>query len=284
MYLSLLFASTALAGWPEDVNLAGMTEQDGVLQVDTETLSEDYRQLIRELGVAVGQRGVLPAHTLGARGFEVTADTNLNFRIPWDQPDDYSPWQRAHTNEDPGEFLFQPGISVRKGLPFSLEVGLGGRWIGQSRQGVITGFARAAVVEGYKPYPDINVHVGGSGYVGNSQLELGVFDAGVTIGTRAPLGPPKGARAAALAPFVDVTVLVITSAPKIDTSTRAQIGATAFGNRDVDEDPLNNAKALAVPTFNGGLQLDAGNVALRFSGGWALNAAPWAAASVGFTY
>lgn len=284
MHLLLALTTAAFAAWPEDVNIAGMTDQGGIPQVNTAVLAEDYKQIIKELGVAVGSRVALPANTLGARGFELSLDSTFNFHIFNGAEEGVSPWSRVHTAEDPGQFLYQPGLTVRKGLPFSIEVGMGGRWIGQSRQGVVTGFARVALVEGYHPYPDVTVHIGGSGYVGNAQLEMGVFDAGITLGTRAALGPAKGAKATALSPFVDVTLMVISSAPKIDAATRAQIGAMAYGNRDTDTDPTNNAKAIAVPSFNGGLQFDAGALIFRVTGGYALNAAPWAGASVGFHY
>ncbi|HMV67845.1 MAG TPA: hypothetical protein PKA64_13430 [Myxococcota bacterium] len=283
LQLALLLAS-AQASWPDDVDLAGMVDQGGVAVVDETALGAAYQTVIRQLGAAVGTRVTLPAATLGATGFELSLDTTASFLDARVDEDDPSPWQRAHVTETPSAQSIQPGIMIRKGLPMSLEVGFGGRWIGQSRQGVLTGFVRAALVEGYKPWPDINLHMGGSGYIGNDQLELGVFDVGVTIGTTAPLGPPKSVRIARLSPFVDATLMVVTASPRLDLATRDTIGAVAYGRRDTDQDPTNNSKALSIPNFSGGLQLEAGTFMFRVSGGYSLKAVPWVGGSVGFRY
>lgn len=283
LHLALLLSS-AHAAWPEDVNLAGMVDQGGVNIVDQAVLTEAYGTVIRELGASVGTRVTLPARTLGATGFELSLDTSMTFLSGGGDADDPRPWDRVNTAESASSQMFQPGIMIRKGLPMSLEVGFGGRWVGMSRQGVLTGFVRAALVEGYKPWPDINLHMGGSGYIGNDQLELGVFDVGLTIGTTAPLGPSGGARIAKLSPYADVTLMVVSAAPKLDDDTRDAIGATAFGRRDTDQDPTNNGKALSIPNFSGGLQLEAGTFMIRLTGGYTLKAVPWVGASVGFSY
>lgn len=283
LHLALLIAS-AQAAWPEDVNLAGMVDQGGVVVVDKALLAEDYATVIRQLGASVGNRVTMPAGTLGATGFEISLDSTMSFLDARGDDDDPSPWHRVSTTESPSAQMFQPGIMIRKGLPLSLEVGFGGRWVGMSRQGVLTGFVRAGLVEGYKPWPDISLHMGGSGYIGNDQLELGVFDVGLTLGTTAPLGPSGGARIARLSPYVDASLLVVSAAPKLDTATRDAIGAVAYGRRDSDEDPNNNTKAITMPSFSGGLQLEAGTFMLRLSGGYTLRAVPWVGASVGFSY
>jgi hypothetical protein len=279
-----LLAADAQAAWPDDVDLLGMTEHAGQPVVDPSVITEDYAQLIRELGMAVGTRSVMAAHTLGVEGFEVTLDTTMAFISTRGDADDPSPWQRAHVAEDPSSLVWQPGISVRKGLPFSIELGMSGRWMGQTRQGVVSGFVRAALSEGYKPWPDLNVHLGYTGYIGNDQLKLGVFDIGATLGTRAAVGPIRGVRNAAISPFVDVTLMVINSTPTIDAATYADIGAITYGNRGGDTAVTPNQKAIALPQFNGGFQFDVGRVTWRLSGGYGLRASAWAGTSLGLRY
>jgi len=275
-----LLLTDAAAKWPDDVDLVGMTVHGGDPIVDPAVLAEDYRRLIAELGMAVGTRSLPAPHTLGVSGFEVALDSTVSFISTRGNEENPAPWERAHVAEDPSAVLVQPGFSVRKGLPFSLEVGLTGRWLGVSRQGVFGGQLRAGLVEGYKPWPDVVLHVGYTAYIGNDQLKLGTTDIGVTLGTRAPVGPIKGARTGSVSPFLDVTLMIINGTPTIDPGIAGEIGAGSYGNRGLEP----RLKPLTVPTFNGGVQFDVGRLMFRLSGGYGLKATAWAGGSLGFRY
>ena len=281
--LFILSPSAALAAWPEDVTISGMAEHDGRAVINTDLLGADYEVVIRELGTAIGSRSIAPPATLGLSGFEMSIDTVLTFPTFADTD---SPWDRVAQDEVASPVMYQPGITIRKGLPFSLEVGMSGRWMGNSRQGVFSGFLRAGLVEGYKPFPDVALHLGYSGYVGNDELEVGVFDIGLTIGTKFAVGPGEGARNARILPFADVTILSITSAPVIGPERSSAIGAIAYGPllRNPYPTAISSRNALTVPQFTGGLQVEVGKLMFRVSGGYALRSTPTVAASVGFTY
>jgi hypothetical protein len=283
-FVALLMSTSAEAAWPEDVSISSMTSYEGITIVDRDALSTSYTQLIRELGVAVGTRSVLPADTLGIRNFEIVADTTVSFNSPKGTSADPSPWQRAHTDNDPGAVLYAPGFTMRKGLGFSTEIGVSARWLGNTRQAVVHAFVRAAVVEGYKPWPDVNLHLGYSGYIGNDELELGVFEAGITLGSKFAFGSINGPRTAKISPFVDVTMLSITATPRVDDEVVSSIGATTFGKRGGDADLAPVSGALVVGQFSGGFQLIAGQVSFRVSGGWTSGTMPFVASSLGFTY
>jgi hypothetical protein len=270
-----------------------MTEHDGRSVVDVQLLGAHYDVLIRELGTAIGVRSVLPPETLGVAGFEVSLDMVTAFPVnqPLDENGDrLDPnaltWDRAHVDEDAGPSVYQPGVTIRKGLPFSLEVGFSGRYIGASRQGVFSGFARAGLVEGFKPYPDVTLHLGYSGYVGNNELEVGAFDIGVTLGSTFAVGPGEGARNARITPYADFTLLSITSAPTVDSATASAVGAKFFGRNLRNPDPVNitSARPIVVPTFNGGVQVVIGKAMFRVTGGYGLRSVPHVSGSIGFTY
>jgi hypothetical protein len=282
--LTMFWSATASAAWPEDVSVSAMTEYEGVRVVDPDLLSEAYRELIRELGVAVGTHSVLPAETLGIRNFEVVADTAVSFTSTQGLSNDPSPWQRAHPTHEPGQVFYQPGFTIRKGLGFSVEVGLGARWVGNSRQAVVHGFVRAAIAEGYKPWPDVNIHLGYSGYVGNDELQVGVFEAGLTLGTKVPFGAGQGPRTAKLSPFLDASILTITSTPKVDDATLEAVQPVTYGRRGGDPELAPVERALVVGQFSGGFQLVAGQLVFRVSGGWATGTMPFVASSLGFVY
>lgn len=282
--LIALWAPAAQAGWPDDVSIGGMTEQGGIEQLDTPDLSADYRTVVSELGFSVGTATILAPHTLGARGFEIALDSGVAFLNTRDRDLQPSPWARAVIDEDPNSVQATPGLTIRKGLPLSLEVGLTGRWVSLSRQGVFGGFVRAGLVEGWKPFPDVAVRLGYTGYIGNDELELGVFDAGVTIGSTFSAGTKGGLKSTKLTPYLDVSLLVVSATPLASDEVVSQVGATTFGGTSNNPEVLPPEGALVLPRFSGGLELQLTRFVIRLSGGYALGATGNIAAAVGFRY
>jgi hypothetical protein len=274
----------AHAGWPEDVSLSGMTTQGGVPQVDTAVLSEAYRQLVLEVGTNVGTSSIPGPHTLGTRGFEVAVEAPISISLYRGDAEDPDAWMRGTGSESSSYVMTQPGLTLRKGLPMGLEFGFTGRWVGMSHQGVIGGFVRAGLLDGYQPAPDLTVHVGYNAYIGNPELDLGTLNLGVTLGGKAKVGGVEKAKAATFAPFLDVSLLTVTAVPKVDADVRATLGAVAFGRKDTDTDPSNNGKALTTGQFSGGIQLNAGQLMVRINGGYSLKSTAYGAVAVGVTY
>lgn len=282
--LALALAPAAFAA--DDVVLSAMASQGNIASVDRVQVSADYAQLIREVGALVGTPAIAPPATTGTRGFEVTVEGGVGMidtygareREVFGRP---SPWARAQASGEAPAIAWSPGIGIRKGLPFSTEVWLAGRWLGASRQGAIGGGIRAALLEGRRGWPDLGVHLGYHGYVGNRELRLGVLEAGVSLG--GTVVPTRdGAGRTRLQPYVDVSLLSITAAPLLDAATATTIGAVAYGRRSSDPDAIPTARAQTLPRFTAGLQFDGPRFLVRFTGGFTLNAIPHAGVAIGF--
>src|SRR5690606_36165714 len=130
-----------------DVSLSGMPEHDGKPVLDPVTVGADHEQLIRDLGSLVGTNAMAPPATTGLTGFEVTLETALGFHDLYNRSQRAftgtpSPWDRAMADETSPSLLSATGIGLRKGLPYSIELELKGRWIGVSRQGTLGGGVR----------------------------------------------------------------------------------------------------------------------------------------------
>jgi hypothetical protein len=285
LYALTLATLTALVtpalGAPGDISVSGMIDQQGVREVDTTVLSDAYQTVVRQVGAAIANP-TLPARTLGITGMELSVNTTASFISSRSaDPSSPSPWARANPEEAPATFLVQPGLSVRKGLPMSLEVGANGNWIAQSRSGSFGGYARLAIVEGYRPFPDLAVQVGYAGYVGNPELEVGVLDLSVSLGTEVPVGPLKRIKSGQFSPWISYSMLAISAAPVVDNATRDALGVTV--NRGAT-DTQDSARGFVDHRVMGGLQFVNGGFLLRFSGSWTVGSTPTAAASVGFVY
>lgn len=282
----LTLCTVALAAYPEDPSLSAMTEHEGVRIVDSDLLNAEYTQLVAELGTTVANQAVLPASTTGTYGFEFSATTTFVITDgrarsgPTNaagQP--ISPWDRAVDDEDAEPYLFVPTFHARKGLPLSTEVGGSVGWVGLTRTGTASIYGRVAIVEGYKPIPDLTLQIGYAGYIGNEELELGVMDMGVTIGTQLPIGAAPKLNTGRFEPWANFTLLRVSAQPTADISTLEALAAQSFRGSDP-----NGSKPIAIPRIAAGFQITSGNVHFRLAGSWAWKTLPTATAGMGFTF
>lgn len=151
----MLFTSVAL-GRSYNPNLAAFYYPDNEV-VDI----SGFKSYAAELGVAMSPKFLGPASTLGSMGFEVSFNLGLT---DINQNNQYWKWDNTHNRppvaDDPGGLLITNQIKIRKGLPYSLQIG-----------GVITHLHQSdlwgiglevgwALQEGYRYIPDIAI--GGS--------------------------------------------------------------------------------------------------------------------------
>lgn len=277
--LVMLLGAPARAGYPEDVTLSKMTTYRGERVVGG--LDDDYLQLIRQLGTAVSNKPLAPGETLGANGFDLSMANTFVFIDTENSDGSPSAWVRSNPDEDPPGYLFMPQLSARKGLPFSLEAGVNAAWMGLTRQGTFGGFGRLGVIEGHKPLPDITVQVGYVGYVGNDELELGVMDFGVTVGSTFAFGSFPGINNAQFSPYLNYTTLRILAQPLLDEDTAADIGAVPISGRKKSD---TYSREMVIPEFGGGFQVTNGTVLMRLSGTWAPSSVATATIGMGFQY
>ena len=267
----------AQAQWPEDVSLSTMAEQ-------TTPVTDAYLQLIQELGVAVSTPSSLPPRTLGAAGFDVSMGNT--FALTSTKPAveggaNTSPWALAHSENDPRPLLYIPHISMRKGLPMSTEVAVRAGWLGMSRQGILSTVFRVAAIEGMRPLPDTTLHMGWTRYLGNPELELGVREFGVSLGTTLPLGSHSAIRQARLQPYLDITALSINATPIIDETIASSRGIRSLSSKKKDP---NFEEDMRRWRHSAGFQLIVGAFLVRTSVAWHPNVLTAFSSEFGFSY
>lgn len=285
MAIALFLAvTTAHAQWTEDVSLSGMTEHGGVTVVDTDLLGLVYRQLVGEIGAFTANKPVHPAKTLGQYGWEFGVDNTIAITTTWASSGQVSPWARAAEDETPQTFHWIPAVHARKGLPMSTEVGFNAGWVGETRQGIVGGFGRVGVLNGYRPAPDITLQLGYSGYIGNDELEVGVLDLGATIGTTVGMGGVPGVRHGQFMPWFTFSSNRITASPVLDEGVAADIGAVPFGGKRKAAADEDVQPAIIQPTIGGGFQVVSGNIHFRASAAWSWDSIPTISTGAGFTF
>jgi len=280
--LALVVPGTANAQWPEDVTPSAMTEYDGEAILDAKYLGRNYRQLVAEVGTMVANKPILPAETVGVNGWEYGFYMQWVFNEAIDRGGDPSPWSLAHQEEESLPYQWIPTFSARKGLPLSTEVGLSGGWVGMSNTGVFGGYGRVALVEGYKPWPDLTLQLGYSGYVGNSELEVGTMDLGVTLGSTYYTGALPGVHLATVSPWANFTMLRVSSASTLSEEEQLAIGAKQFqGGRRATKDA---ADPIAIPQAAIGWQITSQNFHARVGLSWAPETIPTLNTGMGMTF
>jgi hypothetical protein len=285
--LVLLLAAPQLAhaAFPERLSVLAMEDFGGAR---TEAFEGDdyvaagWKEVVLELGTALSNKPVAPARTLGPAGFHVDLGTTFA-HLPGRWLDGSTPdgWELMDPDEDAPSLLYIPTVHVRKGLPASLEVGANFGWIGGSDTGVVGGYGRVGLVEGYPKFPDISLQAGYSAYIGNDEFELGAMDFSTNIGYTLPFGPVEGIHTAKFSPFVSFGLTRIHAAPRLDLSdTRLDgrlVELTGFEGDTFDE-------SMAPFTFAGGFEVQSGTFTFLLSSGYAVGGSVTFNLGLGFTY
>jgi hypothetical protein len=219
-----LLSLPAWAGFPDDVSLSQLGTWDGAAFTDVNANRDAYQTVVRQLAAGVANQALQPAETLGTHGFAASLDSSWGFIDADHDDDDPSAWQRVHVDADPTRVLWVPTLTVRKGLPLSLEAGASVGYVGFSRQSVFGGFGRWGVWEGYRQFPDLTVKVGYSGLVGNDELELGVMDLSATLGYTVPFGTLNGIHDSTWSPWFSAGMLRTSASPRLSEAEQQALG------------------------------------------------------------
>ncbi len=156
-----------LVGWqsPASANGFDISLAYFVDPVGGETDLDGFESIATDLGLTLQPRFSGPASTVGSLGFDVgynhitTGLTNTS-----------DAWSRAI--ETPITELTVSQIHVRKGLPFSLELGCAVSRIHDSKLWGVAFEIKNAFVEGYKYVPDIGTRAHISTVIGSRDLRM----------------------------------------------------------------------------------------------------------------
>lgn len=282
MTLATALSGSAYAAFPDDVMLTQLNTWRGTTVDDAQQIRGAYATVVRQLGAAIMNAPVTPSETLGLNGFDVATSHSFAFLsakgASINQP---APWERVHADGDPSHVMWRPGVTLRKGLPLSLEVGANWSWVGFSRQSVIGGFGRWSVFEGWRQGPDVSMQLGYSGYVGNDELELGALDGSLSVGYTMPLGYLIGINQADIAPFAGLGFVRINAAPVLDGATQDELGIGPVSGLRANDAYTEGYSLL---TTHLGLRIRSGDFHLTTSGAIVAKALPTLNVSVGLTH
>ncbi|MCX7945262.1 MAG: hypothetical protein N2746_12210 [Deltaproteobacteria bacterium] len=149
----LFFAPNIYGGFQNDLNLSGLSYFDysrGVYVGD----QASFYKLVNELGVAVAPKLLSPATTLGQAGFELGLETSIT---PINANASY--WKRSVEGGRPSDTLTIGSFRLRKGFPYSFEVGTSVSYIFLSQMFLGGVELKWAVNEGFYYLPDLGLRL-----------------------------------------------------------------------------------------------------------------------------
>ncbi|RKG96648.1 hypothetical protein D7V97_35345 [Corallococcus sp. CA053C] len=184
-----LVLATALCGAAahaddNDLSIArfGVDRRDGSAIITPEQFTQasaDFRAFARTFGAVMTSANLMPPRTTGHSGYAFNAELSVV-----SLPESVAlPTEKAQ----PGSVLV-PSLHVRKGLPFSLE--LGGRvgWVEKSSMVTATGELKWAVNEGFTYLPDVGARLHVTKLFGAHDLDLTTTGLDIGLGKQFPLG------------------------------------------------------------------------------------------------
>jgi len=143
---------------------------------------QGFRNFARDFGLVMSPRIAATAETLGQAGFAFQIDHTIN---TIDATEPY--WILANENGDPSGSMATTSFHVRKGLPFSLELGGLFTALWNSSMVSVGTELKWALHEDYLwPVPDLMVRGFVNTVLGDPQLSL--TNAGVDVVVGAPIG------------------------------------------------------------------------------------------------
>jgi hypothetical protein len=132
----------------------------------------NFRVFARQLGAALTSSNLTAPVTLGVLGFAVSPEISF-IDLPGDPLPLSAEWKGM---------LRLPSLHVRKGLPWSFEIGARGAWIEQTRMGAATIELLWAVNEGFSHLPNVAIRASLTRLINGGDLDLTAGGADLSIG------------------------------------------------------------------------------------------------------
>src|SRR5690349_18625957 len=145
----LVGGPAAYAADRNDVELSRLGQPGAVSAKTGFSTDSDFRAFARTLGAVMTATNLTPPETLGHAGFAMGMELGVVGL----------PTEAGLPMKDPQQgAVLVPSIHVRKGLPFSIDVGARVGWLDRSNLFAATGEVKWAVNEGFIPWlPDIGL-------------------------------------------------------------------------------------------------------------------------------
>jgi len=232
---------------------------DRLGEVERSKRQSSFDWVVRELAIAIAAPPTHSVSSLGMFEFELSTDHRLSF-VHDDTGAGSSPWSEMAEDGEASVVQYIPRVMVRKGLPYSFEVGGNVGWLGISRQFVVGGYGRWAMLDGWTKVPDAAIQISYDGYVGNDGMDLGVFQLALSLGYTFETRGALSSSGSQFSPFLGYGYLMTHAQPLTDLDGVGPVTAWAK-DAAAGVDP----REFRIHRFFGGMQIRSGQVLFRIA-------------------
>jgi hypothetical protein len=210
----------------------------------------NFRGFARRLAAGLTAVNLAPPETLGHSGFAISVETSLvNFQDP--------KADRMPTNRPISGGVLIPSVHLRKGLPWSFEIGARAAWVEKSKMGAGTLELKWALNEGFTFLPDVGVRGHITKLVNSRDFDLTAGGVDLGLGKQFSI-----AGMATLTPYLgwDLIFVGASSTAVEHNPERGLAGAEAANAAYVDYQPYAGVSAgnNVINRFYGGARLIVG--------------------------
>lgn len=238
-------------------------EKLGSPKANGDAANAAFRAFSRTFGAAMTSITMAPPETLGHSGFALAAELSV---VDFRTSAALMPVAASGGLQGP---LLLPWLHLRKGLPWSFELGARAGWIEKSRMGVASAELKWALNEGYQFLPDVGVRGHVSKLINARSLDLVAGGLDLSVGKGITL-----AGMMRLTLYVGWNLVFVGAASgQVDfrsDASLAEADATTEQFRDLDAFAAVLAMNNAHNRFYGGLRFAGGVVQLGFEASYAL--------------
>lgn len=152
------------------------------------TANVNFAGFAREFAAALTSSNLMPPATLGHSGFNVAVElstVNINGSLTPSSEQFLLPTLTNFDNRGP---LLLPSLHIRKGLPFSFEIGMKATMIDKSTMGSALGELRFGINEGFAYLPDLCARVFTMRLFNTKDFNLGATGLDLGVGKRFAIG------------------------------------------------------------------------------------------------
>lgn len=154
---------------------------------------DNFRIFAREFAAALSSANLMPPSSLGDDGFAIDAELSLAFLNPVGTDSSQCKAGQAcfiipnEAQSFSGPLLL-PSVHIRKGLPWSFELGARVAWVDKTRMAAGTIEAKWSVNEGFTYLPDIGVRGYGTRLFNTRDFDLTAAGLDIGVGKRFAIG------------------------------------------------------------------------------------------------
>jgi hypothetical protein len=207
--IGLALAATPASAADNDFRLNSTRNGDGILFSGSMPNTARWERFITELGYVFSPRLASPAETLGHAGFQISGLWSGTF-VSNDEESGYWFVTEAGQRGQPIGLLHTLQLDLRKGLPFSFELGANLVWLVESELFSPGLEVRWTVQEGYRLAPDFGVRGSVSHMLGSRDMNLTV------VGLDAVISKGFGlAGMVHVAPYLSWSLLLVAASSRV---------------------------------------------------------------------